>query len=377
MSNNNKDLIIGTSNFDGRGGVFTKKRFFYVKANEPNVYRVLPPVKSLAATGEFYKYYRVHRNLRATDGKQRSFLCVEEMDFKTKILKTRCPLCDKRREHEAEYKRAQEAARSNPGITKEKLNEYRMTFIDPLNVEGRFFLNVVNLAGEIGILPIPTKLKNDMVETFKQMKNTDGIDPTGKTGVFFDFVKISKYKGDNQPVYKINAYYESTPGPDGRVTKTYKYHEITTAFVDKMKKEVSDLSSIHRSLTLEEITALANGTLESRKQMLDNLFNFGEPADEESEPADLQPIPGVGGAMAVGSLSLGSSGVVSNSFNNVQAAAPVEIKPAAASQAQATPASPAFDFGSLAQGGGTAAAASKTLSDEDFEKYFMSGQGGK
>lgn len=366
MNNNKEDLLIGVSNYEGNSRAFTKKKYFYIKPNEPNIYRVLPPVKSLATTGEFFKYHQVHRNMRGNDGKQRSFTCTEEMDWKTKVLKRRCPVCDKRREYESQYKTASDASKTNPKITREQLNEFRMTYLDPLQCDRKYYMNVTNLAGEIGILTIPTTIKKDMVETFKKIKSEEGIDPSGKVGIFFNFIKVSQYKGDNKPVYKLEPHYEVTPGADGRVTKAYKYHEITPAFTQQMKGEVNDLASLHRTLTVEEMKALADADLASRKNLLDQLFNMNEAStdsdmdnDGDTETFVTQPVPGVGGVQAVSAVQIGSAGLNTQSFNNATTPVP----------------SAAFDFSALQTTANTTKETSKTLSDADFQKYFMGNSG--
>ena len=326
MSNDNFE--IGTANYDKRGGMFGKK-YFYIKPNEPNIYRVLPPVLSLARTQEYFKYHQIHRNMRATDGKQRALVCTKDVDYKTKIVRQRCPVCDRRREYELQYETIKKQVGDNPTADqKQKFQEFWMAFIEPLKVERQFYMNVLNQAGEIGILPIPSTLKNAMQAYFKRLKDEEGVDAAGVKGIFVNFSKVSQYKGDNKPAYGIEPQYEQFVH-EGKVLKTYKVHEITPEFVNKMKTDCRDLASLHRLLQVEELAQLAAADRESRKKLLDALFTM--PEDQDDGDAPTANIPGVVGATAVGHATIGPNGM--------QFSQPViQAPPAAAPAPQPTPA---------------------------------------
>lgn len=369
----NDELIIGTSNLDGKANRFGKSNFTYIKSNEPNVYRVLPPVKSLAATGEYFKYHAVHRNMRNTKGHQMSFVCPEDVDFKTKIIKRRCPVCDRRRELEAQR---DEMVRS--GATKEQLTEFKMVALDPLSVERSYYMNVTNLAGEIAVLPINSTLKKAMVEEFKKMKNVDGIDPTGILGVYFDFEKISAYKGDNKPVFNCRPYYESVIGTNGLPTKSYKTHEITKDFLEKMKTQVRDLTSLHRTISMEDMAALAKADHKSRPAIVEAVFDsaevptFNGSEDDDTLAPDIQPVAGIGGVSAVNHFAATPSGVKLESNNLGVGPTPAQLKEQLATKAvheaeKATATEPS------AQPSTATAAKVPKMTDEEFRKYFQPG----
>jgi hypothetical protein len=359
---NNDTFQIGSSNYDRKGGLFSKKRYFYVKANEPNIYRVLPPVLSLARTGEYYKYHAVHRNMRASDGKQRAFVCIEDVDYKTKIVKVRCPVCDVRRQYETQYNNAKELSKTDLSITKEKLQEFWMAFIEPLKVERNFYMNVANQAGEIGILPVNTTFKNDMHATFKKLKDEKGIDPSGNPGIFVNFSKVSQYKGDNKPACKVDPVME-TVMHNNIPMQTYKFHECTPEFIGKMKTDCQDLSNLHRTLTVDEMAQLASADREARKVLLDTLFSLPEAAEEsqgEEDPTS-SAIPGVAGAVAVARVDVGANGMkIEQPVFQAPSFTPQAAQPAApAPQApQTAPASPAAFFGQPAAAAPAAAAQS-------------------
>lgn len=375
MSN---DFQIGSSNYEKRSGQFGNKRYFYIKPNEPNIYRVLPPVLSLARTGEYFKYHAIHRNMRATDGKQRGFVCPEDVDYKTKLVKQRCPVCDKRREFEAQYQTVKDSFGQVPSADqKQKLNEFWMAFIEPLKVERQHYMNVVNQAGEIGILPIPTTLKNDMQASFKKMKEEEGVDPSGVRGIFVNFSKVSQYKGDPKPAYKVEPLYETVMN-NGMPMKTYKFHEIVPEFVNKMKTDCRDLNGLHRVLNVEELAGLASADRETRKRLLDSLFSMPEDTEEEGGSQPSSHIPGVAGASTVARMDIGPNGAVFNQpvINQPAPApaafAPQQLAPAPAPAPVITPAPAPVQTQAPAPAAPAAAkAGSTTMSDQDFLKLFQ------
>lgn len=344
---NNDNFAIGTPDYERKGG-FGRKKWFYIKANEPNIYRVLPPVLSLARTGEYFKYHAVHRNMRASDGKQRAFLCIEDTDFNTKIVKVRCPVCDRRTELEAQYKALKESGQ----YSKEQLQEFQAAFVEPLRVERQYYMNVVDQSGEIGILPIASTLKKDMVETFKRLKSQSGIDAAGINGIFMNFLKVSQYKGDNKPVYKADPYMETINNPGGMPSMSYKGHQITPDFVEKMKAGCQDLTNIHRLLGGDQLAALTAADRVTRAKMLDELFKQPD-NEEEAEGSTLSSsIPGVAGASTVSRVEIGANGakvstpvitapVLSPGFPAAQQA-PVAASPTAAFPPAAAAPQPSF-----------------------------------
>jgi hypothetical protein len=70
---NTEQVAIGRAAY-GRQG---RAGFFDVESNKDNIYRVLPPIKSLASKGKYAQFIATHRGFRGTDGKQKPFRCIE------------------------------------------------------------------------------------------------------------------------------------------------------------------------------------------------------------------------------------------------------------------------------------------------------------
>lgn len=245
---------------------FSGGKFFDIEANKDNVYRVLPPMFSLAELGKYAQYHATHRTPPGTNGKRRKFLCIEEVDRESNRITKRCPFCDAAREAEDKLKLME-----NKGATKQQLWDYRVKVIFPLMAEKKYWLNAVNQAGEIGLLSINSKL-------FKALKalcdeyDKKGIDLTGVEGYFLNFTKKSEFKGDKQAVFGVNLYMEESP--DGSMRKMK--HTITKEFLNKLSAEARDLKYLFKALSAEDMTLMLDAPDDQKAQVVDKLFSQPE-----------------------------------------------------------------------------------------------------
>ena len=94
----------GKPKFGKSGGSFAKS--FKIETDDKggtthNVYRIIPPMKSLAESGQWAFFDKIHYGYRGVDkmdptkGKLRTFRCIEDFDFSTKIIRRECDECEK------------------------------------------------------------------------------------------------------------------------------------------------------------------------------------------------------------------------------------------------------------------------------------------
>ena len=278
----------GRQSFSGGGGY----NWFYIEDNKDNVYRVLPPMHSLAASGKYAKYYKTHRGFRGTDNKQKPFICIEEQDYKTKLIKTHCPICDYVAELKAEIPKYQ--AR---GATPEQIKQFNNTNIFPLQSEKKFYLNVVNQENKIGILAIGTKQFNAL-EALAMQHEKSGRDITGMEGVYLNFKKLTKYKGDKDAVFSVEVFMQ--PSSDGAFR--YVTHTMTPEFSSRLKKEAADLGNLFKSFSVEQLASIVALEGEARAKYVDSLF-----AAPESEAQMSAQIPNTN-LQAVSRVEVNSNG---------------------------------------------------------------------
>jgi hypothetical protein len=271
MNNPTNEMVFGKATYGRTGG----HGWGYIEDNKDNVYRVLPPVKSLMAKGQYAKYYRTHRGFRGTDGKQKPFQCIEEFNFKQKLITKHCPICDIVADLEAEVKTF-----PSKGATAEQIRDYRNKNIFPFQAEGKYYLNVVNQENKIMVLGIGSKMFKSL-EMLAQEQEKKGRDICGLEGLFLNFKKQSAYKGDNKAVHSVGLYVlETATGPQ------YVPHVIDATFAARVPTEAADLGNLFKILNVEQIAQIIQLQGDDRAKYMDVLF-AGEPATpaEASSPA--------------------------------------------------------------------------------------------
>lgn len=274
------NIQIGKANYDkSSGGLGGGVAWFYIEDNKPNVFRVLPPLKSLASSGKIAKFYRVHRGIRGTDKKQKPFMCVEESDYKTRVITTHCPLCDHVKELESNLEKAKAA-----GASKEQLAEMRKNVIFPLQSEGKYYMNVVNQEGKMGVLAVGSKMFTALTALAKEMESK-GFDITGMQGIYLNFKKTTAYKGDKMAVLSVEPYL--APSADGSFR--YITHELTQDIMNRLDKETADLGNLFKSLSIEQIATLLSYEGEARAKLMDTYFDSPEKVQEENEVSGTVP----------------------------------------------------------------------------------------
>jgi hypothetical protein len=294
MSDSN-DVEIGRSNFSGKNQNYTSQKWFYLKDNVDNIYRVLPPIKGLARTGEYMKFYAIHRNIPDTKARKRAFQCVEQKN-RDGIITQHCALCDRVRELEVQLKLAKDG-----GASKDQLQDFRMTHIMPLQVEKKFYINVVNQEGAIGILSVPYKLGKSLELLGKQWEGR-GFDITGMNGVFLNFKKVNRFKGDKEVQYSVDAY--MAPTADGQFNLLK--HELTPEVVQRLGSEAGNLANLFKTIEVDQVSMLSTLEGEARAEYMTSLW--ATPEKEEEASALVNRIPGTN-AVAVSHVNQKASGL--------------------------------------------------------------------
>jgi hypothetical protein len=228
------------------------------------------------------------------------FLCIQE---KKKGLITRhCPLCDKVAELEAQLKVA-----TDKGASKDQIKDFRTAQIMPIQADKKYYLNVINQEGKIGVLTISYTMFQDLEMRMKE-NDAKGIDLTGLDAPFLNFTVTKKYKGDQDAIHKADVYLQR--GNDGRYGEII--HTLTPEIVNRLRTEARDLGKLFREIPVEAMAQLAAGDTLTRTGIIDRLIATSEPkrdtVHEESEDrpqggALTTNLPGVN-AMAVSNVEI-------------------------------------------------------------------------
>lgn len=314
-------FAIGQSNHNG---TFNKTKYFYIEPNEDNIYRVLPPMFSLASKGSYAQWMAVHKSFPGTNGKRRVFRCIEETDRETKRITKHCPMCIYAKKLQDHY----DMLKNTGGATEDQLKQFRNSHIYPLQAERKYWLNVVNQADEIGILSINGSAMQALKAECKAFYSQQGIDIVGTNGLFLNFRKDREFKGDRKPVVTVKAYLKK----DASNKFEYVTHTLTPSFIERLKTEAKDLPTLFRSISSEDMELMVQAPEERRAELVDKIFtrseDDGDSAQGKNEEFGLikSPIPGTSGAVSVGRVSLTSEGA---SVAQLDPIVPQTAKPAA------------------------------------------------
>ena len=276
---NANEVVLGKANYGKQGFSGGGLGWFYIENNKDNVYRVLPPMKSLAAEGKYAKYYRTHRGFRGSDGKQKPFQCIEEFNFKQKLITRHCPICDIVADLVAEV-----ATWKDKGATDDQIREYRNKNIFPFQSEGKYYINVVNKENKIGILAIGNTMFKAL-DLLAQEQEKKGKDICGVDGFFLNFKNKSEYKGDKKPIPSV----ELAQVEDAQGNLRYVPHSVDAEFAQRLGKEAADLTKIFKVLDLEQITRICQLQGDERSKYMDTLFAGESKPTTPSETTTVAP----------------------------------------------------------------------------------------
>jgi hypothetical protein len=256
-----------------------------------NLYRLGPPFKSLAASGKWFAYTKQHFGYRGAGDEQnpkgriRTFVCPEEIDRQTEMVKVECKECNKIREMVAllESRIA--------GLKSEGKNEAQIeTLVGPVkawlkehNLDKKYITLAKNENSEWGVLSLPYKAKSGLDMVIKKCRAEEGFDPLDMDkGCWINFTR----EGEGfKTVYLAEAATE-TVIVDGKRAKSIKMDGLTDADFDQIAANCPDLTTVGRRLTQEQIAQLVecNGDPEE----VDRIFNSG--AKVEKSPSAVTPV---------------------------------------------------------------------------------------
>jgi hypothetical protein len=191
----------------------------------------------------------------------------------------------------AELQNKHDLIKAQGGATAEQLREFEMGQIWPLNAEYKYYLNVVNQEGKIGLLAIGSKMYKSLDALATDWEGK-GYDITGTTGLFLNFRIASSFKGDKQAVHAATVFL--SPSLDGSFRPVT--HEITPDFVNKLKFEASDLSVLFKEIPVEAMALLAETSGSDRAILVDKIFAVPEKDDSKAAPLNTH-IPGTDATM--------------------------------------------------------------------------------
>ena len=285
MTTNNPTVAIGVPTYG------TKKKLNFKLADGENIYRILPPLFSLAAEGVWAVYQSVHWGSKGVKG-AKSFQCIQKTDYKTKMVKVQCPECDQIAQKLQSKNNAKEKFKAE-GKTELEITDLVKPHTDWLyahNLNKKWFVNAMTQDGKIGRLAIPHKMYVQLQLAISALVEK-GLDPIGVSGgVWFNLVRTGL---GNQTTHSVGVVEESmdvmVEGKKIRVS-TKKPAPLTEEVLSRLQAEASDLKEIARKLSYEDISRITNSGYDP--EVVDQVFSRGEVFGDEG-PSDDEPDLGV------------------------------------------------------------------------------------
>lgn len=246
---------------------------FYLKDGS-NLYRVLPPAKSLKDKNKIAQFVSV---IWLTDTKNKKRPVASILRTQNKQIVQSDPLLNRLEEMKAALSQAL-ANNENPTVVttlKENLKRIRHN-------KG-YAMNVISAGGEVGVLEIPYTAYQGLENRIREL-NAKGIDAIGigsDKGLFFDFKKLKDERG--KTVYTVDTATKTVKDATGNFGIQYIRAPLTVEEATTIGEQVEDLTKLYRELSIQEMEALA--TLDQR--VFDAIFAKATPAQEEAEgPVD-------------------------------------------------------------------------------------------
>lgn len=268
---------------------------FNVKKGK-NVYRILPPMKSCAEEGAWYKYHGIHFGWVGTDPKdptktrQRPFRCVKK-EGRNRVVEQDCPACDL-----IEQQRAAFDEQKAQAIAAGKSEDEVKTICGPLedwlkqyNLDFKCYMNAMTPTNEFGDLKVNHKFHKKGIDALFAKMNEQKIDPLDLgQGVW---VEITKTTNDgNDAVDVVNEPFVM----EGRTFYRAKEAPLDEALANRALSECPDLNEIGFPLTYEQVKAVVESSGEPED--IDRIFGMSQAADKPAQapkavaPAAAKPV---------------------------------------------------------------------------------------
>lgn len=252
-----------------------------IKADQPNVYRILPPFATLAKTGKWAFYEAVIWGFKGTNGKQRPFRSIQQ---KNKGMITQAdPAVQWIEKHVAQRTKMIESLKAE-GKTKEqieKATEPLTEFTQQFRVDKFFTVNALRPDGTVGKLKLKISAKKAYDALCKMMLEEEGVNPIAASeGVWVDFRKTGE---GLQTSYIANAVYD-VEVQGTRKVKVLRPAVLTAETLEKMKTDAFDLTKSFKDLTFDQIDSLVKSS--GDPEVVDSIF--GAPV---TAPTPVKDVP--------------------------------------------------------------------------------------
>lgn len=287
-------MTFGVASLEKENRQYTPRNYFnFSKDKRSFVLRILPPFGSMKNNPlGWAKYWAIHFGYTDTNGKLRPF--ASPLKKRDGVVIARDPALER-------IENLQKALQS--ATSQEERAEIESQ-LRRFNLSKKWYLNVVDLEGKIGLLSIPHKMMLALEAELKRLKQ-EGHDPLSlDKGLFLE---LSKEGVGRDTVHKVQLYME-TVSVNGKKYKSEKTHTIDDDFAARAERECFDLGRLYPAPSTEEVAQIVNGGPENLEAVLEKLSS----QDRTSSGGELEQARSVlsGPSRKQGGLDAQDSGVI-------------------------------------------------------------------
>ena len=269
-----------------------RRKSFKIKDGD-NVYRILPPMGKLAKKGMWNQYYRVAWGYKTSDGKLKPFQDPRQVNYNTKMVEVESAAHMFLEGLKAKKESVVEALKKDP--QNQSLREQAKKLVEDIkayNIESKYYVNVVNLQGEIGLLKIG-KNALDLLKTEIEnaKKDNAGQHPVGslERGLFFNIRRTNSTGNFQDTKYQVTVYQENVDLGNGRIVKENKTHTMDAAFIARLEDEAFDLSDLYPRPTAAQVERMVKEGPTAVDEILgSNAQAVDDDGDDESTASSTQ-----------------------------------------------------------------------------------------
>lgn len=226
------------------GNSYTKTNYFELEKGD-QVFRILPPFKRSAQEKKpkWSQFWKIHWGYTTSTGAKRPFASPEVVNYNTKMIEV--PDAALNRIKKLEAIKA-EAKKNNDQTTLDQVT----TALKQFSCEKKWYMNVIDQAGKIGVLKIPHKAHEALQAEVERLQK-EGANPVGvKNGRSFVFRRTGE-KLDT--VYQVFVYQETVDVPGMGPMKRDAISDLSDEVITRMDSEAKDLNTLYVTPTAEQV----------------------------------------------------------------------------------------------------------------------------
>lgn len=276
----------------GEAKTGSSKKFFKMEDGD-NVYRILPALGELADKGIWSKYYKICWGYKNQEGRMKLFQDCREVSRETGMVEVESAAYLKSQRLKEEQLKSVERFKAGQATQEEvkAAREQAMRY----NIEGKHYVNAVNLQGEIGLLKIGHKAKLQLDDLIKRLREQENKNPLAiENGLYVNFYRSGKGRDTSYQVYLYKQKVQAEVNGKMTLIEQEVSHTMDSSFIARLDQEAFELNNMFPAPSAKEIEAIVNGSPEVLDSVISNLKGTPKASNSkvEAKAVDAKAIGG-------------------------------------------------------------------------------------